>query len=175
MSGGSPSDEDWGGPVVLFIILLFAGILLMIPTETVDFGYGATYTYQKYGSIAWTLIGMSWLPLLWPLYKHIYITMPRVYGQAIGEGIGRGMRKGKVCPECSTINDIDAKFCPECAYSWKAVTRNPRDDVSRTSSHADSLLTSRSEGLFECTTVCPGCHRNVPDEFSNCPRCGTAL
>ena len=169
------SDEDWTGPVALFLILLFAGILLMIPTETVDFGYGVTYTYQTYGSIAWALIGLCWLPLLWPVYRRMYFTIPRVYGQAIGEGISRGMRKGKVCPKCSTINDIDAKFCPECAYSWGAATWTSGEDADGTNSRRDSVLTSRSEGLFESASVCPACQNTVPSEYSNCPRCGTAL
>lgn len=116
---------EWGYAAIIFIFLLLVGIVLLIPTETVDFGNGRpvidyTYTYQPYGVIGWALIGMSWIAFLWPVYKYIFTKMPKAYGEPIGEGISRGLRKGKVCPECNTINDFDFKICPECGYHWPA-------------------------------------------------------
>jgi Uncharacterised protein family UPF0547 len=117
--GPGNKGGEWGSAIAIFVFLVLLGIAFMIPTATQNYGFGVTVTYQPYAYIGWTLIGISWLVLLWPWYKHIYTTMPKAYGQAIGEGISRGLRKGKVCPECNTINDIEAKFCPECGFSWR--------------------------------------------------------
>jgi hypothetical protein len=131
VSGRSSNQSgEWGTAIALFVFLLMLGIALMIPTETRDYGFGVTVTYHPYAYIGWTLIGISWLILLWPFYKHIYTSMPKAYGQAIGEGISRGLRKGKVCPDCSTINDAEAKFCPECGFRWSVMGIRQGDRAS---------------------------------------------
>ncbi len=104
---------EWGYAAVLFLVLLVVGVLLLIPTETADLGFGVTFAGIGYG-----LIGISWIGFLWPVYKYIFTEMPKVHAEGIGEGISQGPEKGKVCPECNSVFDFAFKICPECGYIW---------------------------------------------------------
>ncbi len=113
-----PQTQEWEFAIVMFILFVIVGIVLVIPTQTIDIGFGRTIAYAPYGTIGWFFIGISWIWFLWPIYKNYFARMSETYGEAIGRGISRGLRRGKVCPECSTINDVDFKICPECGYKW---------------------------------------------------------
>lgn len=114
----APKSQAWELAILMFLLFVIVGMLLVIPIQTIDIGFGRTIGYSPYATIGWFLIGISWIGFLWPLYNNYFARMSETYGEAIGRGISRGMRRGKVCPECSTINDIDFKICPECGYKW---------------------------------------------------------
>jgi DNA-directed RNA polymerase subunit RPC12/RpoP len=113
------TEPSYDGAILFMIIMIALGVLLCIPSETQDFGYGIEWTSHPYMWIGMTLISISWLPLAYIWYKHFLTntmqTFARAQGESIGSGISKGMSIGsRVCPKCNLINPATARFCNDC-------------------------------------------------------------
>ncbi len=102
--------------------------------------------------------------------------------------------KGKPCPYCGTINDVEAMFCAQCGHPIsKAACPNCGAEIDPDADYCESCrhyirqdicsfcgarLSGNEAYCPECGSpkgglVCPICH--TMNEFAFCKKCGTAL
>jgi len=102
--------------------------------------------------------------------------------------------KGKPCPYCGTINDVEAMFCAQCGHPIsKAACPNCGAEIDPDADYCESCrhyirqdicsfcgarLSGNEAYCPECGSpkgglVCPTCH--TMNEFAFCKKCGTAL
>lgn len=95
----------------------------------------------------------------------------------IADNLSVGARRIKEarCPECGTIIDLDANFCPHCGYRRSSGTlplTMVACDKCGHKSHKGTRFCPNCGDPFRC---CPNCGADNPDGAKVCQACGKSL
>jgi len=80
--------------------------------------------------------------------------------------------KGKECPNCHTINDLEARFCANCGYDFSGARRCPKCGAKIVSPNAD-ICEVCGEWLLE--GKCKFCYADLEEGATYCPECGNPV
>jgi len=80
-------------------------------------------------------------------------------------------KEGKECPNCGTINKLDARFCEECGYDFSGERHCPKCGA-KVSPNADICETC-GEWLLE--GKCKFCYADIEEGATYCSECGNPV
>jgi len=81
-------------------------------------------------------------------------------------------KEGKECPNCSAVNELEAKFCAECGYNFEGVKNCPKCSAKIISPNAD-ICKLCGEWLLE--GKCKFCYADIEEGATYCAECGNLL
>ena len=81
-------------------------------------------------------------------------------------------KEGKECPNCHTINELEAKFCAECGYNFEGVKNCPKCGAKIISPNAD-ICELCGEWLLK--GKCKFCYADIEKGAVYCGECGNPV
>ena len=81
-------------------------------------------------------------------------------------------KEGKECPNCSAVNELEARFCAECGYPFAGVKNCPNCGAKIISPNAD-ICEVCGEWLLE--GKCKFCYADIEEGATYCAECGNPV
>ena len=81
-------------------------------------------------------------------------------------------KEGKECPNCSAVNELEAKFCAECGYNFEGVKNCPKCGAKIISPNADICEVC---GKWLLEGKCKFCYADIEEGATYCAECGNSV